>query len=292
MIFVYLICFVQVYETLLNGGFRGYGTAIVRGRFGNSCNLRNVNEKEWLKLGLLNASLGGVRSIHGTSAASMSSRDFYEVLGVSKSATSSEIKKAYYGLAKKLHPDTNKEDPEAEKKFQEVQKAYEVLKDEEKRAQYDQYGPEMFEQTMNGGGGPGFNPFEGGNPFQDIFRNGADIFNIFNRDIGGEDIKVSVELSFMEAVNGCTKTINFQTDMSCGACGGTGVPPGTRPETCKRCKGSGMITSQNGFFMMQSTCPSCRGAGKIVTDFCKTCKGKRVVSGPKSVKLNLVPGKL
>ncbi|KZV27517.1 chaperone protein dnaJ 1, mitochondrial, partial [Dorcoceras hygrometricum] len=218
------------------------------------------------------------------------SRDFYDVLNVSKNATASEIKKSYYALAKKLHPDTNKDDPEAEKKFQEVQKAYEVLKDEEKRQQYDQIGHEAFEQASNGEG-PGYNPFGGAgfNPFQDIFKN-ADIFNIFNRDMGGEDVKVSLELSFMEAVQGCTKTLSILTDLACDTCGGSGVPPGTRPETCKRCRGSGMIISQNGPFTLQSTCPNCGGAGKIVSSFCKSCKGKRVLRGQKTVKMNVMAG--
>ncbi|KAL0397531.1 UNVERIFIED_CONTAM: Chaperone protein dnaJ GFA2, mitochondrial [Sesamum calycinum] len=275
-------------DPLLSGGCRSFSAAISnqpRGLF--SSNLGNVdNEKYWLKPGFSNNLLGASRSIHGTAQLS---RDFYDVLGVSKNATASEIKKAYYGLAKKLHPDTNKDDPEAEKKFQEVQKAYEVLKDEEKRQQYDQLGHEAFERAGNGEG-PGFDPFGAGfNPFQDIFRN-ADIFNIFNRNIGGEDVKVSVELSFMEAVHGCTKTLSILTDLTCDTCGGTGVPPGTRPETCKRCRGSGMIVSQNGPFTLQSTCPNCGGAGKIVSSFCKSCKGKRVVKGPKTVKLNVMAG--
>ncbi|CAA0827131.1 gametophytic factor 2 [Striga hermonthica] len=242
-------------------------------------------EKYWLKIPSSNNNLRGARSIHGTAHLS---RDFYDVLGVNKNATASEIKKAYYGLAKKLHPDTNKDDPEAERKFQEVQKAYEVLKDDEKRQQYDQLGHEAFERAGNGEGS-GFDPFGAGfNPFQDIFRN-ADIFNIF-RGVGGEDVKVSLELSFMEAVQGCTKTLSILTDLACDACGGTGVPPGTRPETCKRCKGSGMIVSQNGPFTYQSTCPSCGGEGKTVSSFCKSCKGKRVVRGAKTVKLNVVAG--
>ncbi|KAL0374292.1 UNVERIFIED_CONTAM: Chaperone protein dnaJ GFA2, mitochondrial, partial [Sesamum radiatum] len=272
-----------------------------------SSNFGNVgNEKYWMKLGSFGENLGAARSIHSTAHLS---RDYYDVLGISKNATASEIKKAYYGLAKKLHPDTNKDDPEAEKKFQEVQKAYEVLKDEEKRQQYDQIGHEAFERAGNGEG-PGFDPFGGGfNPFQDIFRNadfvrsnafcfghsgilgsGDQIFNIFNRDMGGEDVKVSVELSFMEAVQGCTKTLSILTDLACNTCGGTGVPPGTRPETCKRCRGSGMTISQNGPFTLQSTCPNCGGAGKIVSSFCKSCKGKRVVKGTKTVKLNVMPG--
>ncbi|KAG9150711.1 hypothetical protein Leryth_008150 [Lithospermum erythrorhizon] len=287
-----------VYGSLVKGGCRSYRACIVGEqklfRFLN--NSSNVNERELLTQRLLKLNIGGVRSIHGTATVSMSTKDFYEVLGTRRDATSSELKKAYYAIAKKLHPDTNKDDPEAEKKFQEVQRAYEVLKDDEKRAQYDQvlsmpyiilivcwslfqFGSQMFEQDDGGGF----------NPFHDIFGNE----DMFYRDIGGEDVKVSVELSFMEAVFGCTKNITFQADSSCGTCGGTGVPPGTKPATCKRCKGAGMeiqITSHNGFFMMQSTCPNCKGTGKIVTNFCKTCKGKRVMKGPKTVKLDLVPG--
>ncbi|KAL1535921.1 Chaperone protein dnaJ gfa2, mitochondrial [Salvia divinorum] len=269
------------------GGCRGFGAAPCtqsRGFFySNNGDARNV-----LKPGFWDI-LGAKRSIHGTAQLS---RDFYDVLGVNRSATASDIKKAYYGLAKQLHPDTNKDDPEAEKKFQEVQKAYEVLKDEEKRQQYDQVGHEAFERAGTGEGG--FDPFGGGggggfNPFQDIFRN-ADIFNIFNRDMGGEDVKVAVELSFMEAVQGCTKTLSVMTDLTCETCGGAGVPPGTKPETCKRCRGSGMVISQNGPFTFQATCPNCKGAGKIVSNFCKSCRGKRVVKGPKTVKVNIMAG--
>ncbi|PIN02231.1 Molecular chaperone (DnaJ superfamily) [Handroanthus impetiginosus] len=244
-------------------GCRSFSTALCnQSRVLFSSNFGNVSsENYWLKLASFNDNFGAARLIHGTAQLS---KDYYDVLGVSKNATASEIKKAYYGLAKKLHPDTNKDDPETEKKFQEVQKAYEVLKDEEKRQQYDQLGHETFESASNGEG-PGFNPFGAGfNPFQDIFKN-ADIFNVFNRDMGGEDVKVSVELSFMEAVQGCTKTLSILTDMACDTCGGTGVPPGTRPQTCKRCKGSGMIISQNGPFTLQSTCPNCGGTGKIVS---------------------------
>ncbi|KAK4372209.1 hypothetical protein RND71_007593 [Anisodus tanguticus] len=222
----------------------------------------------------------------------MNMKDFYEVLGVNRNATASEIKKAYYGLAKRLHPDMNKDDPDAEKKFQEVSKAYEVLKDDKTREQYDQLGHDAFNSMNNGGGGgPGFDPFGGfRSPFEDMFRN-ADIFgNIFNRDMGGEDVKVPIELSFMEAVQGCAKTITFQTDLPCTACGGSGVPPGTRPETCKRCKGSGVSISQTGPFTLQTTCPACKGTGKIVSNFCKSCKGNRVLRGPKTVKVEIMPG--
>ncbi|CAA6660587.1 unnamed protein product [Spirodela intermedia] len=230
------------------------------------------------------------RSFHGSRP--MCVRDYYEVLGVTKNASPSEIKKAYYALAKKLHPDTNKDDAEAERKFQEVQRAYEVLKDDEKRSLYDQVGAEAFEQAASGGG-PGGGPFDGGfNPFEEFFRGGgmgSDFFgNIFNRK--GRDIQVELELSFMEAVQGCTKTVSFQAELPCETCNGTGVPPGTKPETCRACRGSGMTFMQKGPFRIQSTCMHCGGTGKTVKSFCKTCKGGKVVAGTKSVRIDVMPG--
>lgn len=242
-----------------------------------------VHMKNRLLLGAMNSYWGTARFIHGTASLA---RDYYDVLGVSKNASASEIKKAYYGLAKKLHPDTNKDDPEAEKKFQEVSMAYEVLKDEEKRQQYDQVGHDAYvNQQSNGfGGDAGFNPFE------QIFRDHDFVKNFFHQNVGGEDVKTFVELSFMEAVQGCSKTVSFQTDVLCNACGGSGVPPGTRPETCKRCKGSGVNFVQAGIFRMESTCTTCKGTGKIVSSFCKSCRGAKVIKGTKSVKLDFVPG--
>ncbi|GMP62535.1 hypothetical protein CsSME_00024608 [Camellia sinensis var. sinensis] len=280
-----------IYESILRGGYRTYGSAVTnQPRVLASFHSRNANSRSWMRLGVLNSNFGApaARAIHGT--AYMAAGDYYDTLGVNKNATASEIKKAYYGLAKQLHPDTNKDDPEAEKKFQEVQKAYEVLKDEEKRAQYDQLGHETYESNVNGGGmgggqwGPDFNPFT------DIF-NTDNIFNtIFNRGMGGKDVKVLVELSFMEAVQGCTKTLTFQSDLPCEACGGAGVPPGTRPETCQTCRGSGMINKVTGPFRVQVTCSYCHGTGKIVKNFCKSCNGEKIVRGPKTVKLDIMPG--
>ncbi|KAI7755155.1 hypothetical protein M8C21_026025 [Ambrosia artemisiifolia] len=215
----------------------------------------------------------------------MASKDYYDTLGVSKNASSSEIKKAYYGLAKKWHPDANKDDPEAEKRFQEISKAYEVLKDENKRADYDQVGHAAYEASVNGGG-----PDPGS--WDSAFHNFEDIFNFnpFSQNFVGKDAKATVELSFMEAVQGCTKNVLFHTELLCEACGGSGVPHGTKPETCRRCKGAGVITSQNGLYKMQFTCTQCGGTGKYVKDLCKSCNGQRVVKGPKSVKLNIMPG--
>ncbi|KAI9169599.1 hypothetical protein LWI28_014694 [Acer negundo] len=261
---------------------------------GNFAPKNVTNQRNWLLLGLLNANLGATRPIHGT--ASMSAKDYYDILGVSKNATATDIKKAYYGLAKKIHPDTNKEDPEAEKKFQEVSKAYEVLKDDEKRSMYDQVGHEAFvHQDTNGGpGGPGGPGYGGGfgNPFED-FINMENIFNMkdfFRNRMSGQDVKVALEISFMEAVQGCTKTVTFQTELPCQACGGEGVPPGVKPEKCRRCKGSGMEYVQSGFMSISQTCRQCGGSGYIVSSLCKACKGGRVVRGPKTVKLDIMPG--
>ncbi|XP_060673191.1 chaperone protein dnaJ GFA2, mitochondrial isoform X2 [Ziziphus jujuba] len=271
-----------VKETVFRGGYRNFNSAVFNPfRVLGSRASNNVYQQNWLLLRGLNARQGTTRSIHGT--ASMAARDYYDTLGVSRNATASEIKKAYYGLAKKLHPDTNKEDPEAEKKFQEVQKAYEVLKDEDKRQQYDQFGHAAFEEQEGSGFSHDFR-----NPFNDIFNDG--IFNIFRQNYGGQDVKVAVEISFMEAVQGCTKTVTFQAAVPCEACGGSGVPPGTRPESCKRCRGSGMTSILSGPFRMQTTCTQCGGTGKIFPRLCKSCNGKRVVSGMKSVKLDIMPG--
>ncbi|KAG8650106.1 chaperone protein dnaJ GFA2, mitochondrial isoform X1 [Manihot esculenta] len=276
----------SVYKNLLNGSCRRLSTGVCNhGRVIGNYSPKNVNHKHWLLLGSWNANSGTTRSIHGS--AHMSS-DYYDILGVSKNAGSSEIKKAYYALAKKLHPDTNKDDPEAEKKFQEVSKAYEVLKDDEKRAQYDEVGHDAYERNLNGDfhpGGPGFD-----NPFDSFFRMDDIFSNIFKQKLGGQDVKVAIELSFMEAVQGCTKTITFQTDTPCEACRGEGIPPGVKPQMCKRCKGTGMVFTQKGFVSLQHTCNQCGGTGQTVSSFCRSCNGSKVVRGTKSVKLDIVPG--
>ncbi|KAJ7982174.1 chaperone protein DnaJ-like [Quillaja saponaria] len=280
----------SIYQAVLQRGYRTLSSGTFRpsGNIGNytSKNVGDaINQKNWVLLGAHNTYWGTARSIHGTASVA---RDYYDTLGVSKNASPSEIKKAFYALAKKLHPDTNKDDPDAEKKFQEVQKAYEVLKDEEQRQQYDQVGHDAYvnQQTTSGfGGDAGFR-----NPFEEIFRDHDFVKNFFHQSIGGNDVKVSIELSFMEAVQGCTKTITFLTDLLCEACGGSGVPPGTRPETCRHCRGSGMTTVQAGIFRMESTCTACKGSGKIVSNYCKSCKGAKIIQGPKTVKLDIVPG--
>ncbi|MCL7037921.1 hypothetical protein MKW94_010754 [Papaver nudicaule] len=218
-----------------------------------------VNSEIKPRNGVINGNWFTKRSIHGSTTC-MSSRDYYDVLGVSKDASASDIKKAYYDLAKKLHPDVNKDDADAEAKFQELQEAYEVLKDEDKRFNYDNPGPVE----------PFFGPF-------DIFE-------------PGEDVKVPLELSFMEAVQGCSKTVTFTTDLKCEPCGGAGVPPGTKPEACRTCRGSGMIFIQQGPFRFESVCAHCRRTGKDLKCLCKSCNGKRVVRGSKTVKVDVMAG--
>ncbi|MQL79403.1 hypothetical protein Taro_011838 [Colocasia esculenta] len=226
------------------------------------------------------------RSFHGTRP--VAARDYYEVLGVSKKASPSEIKKAYYALAKKLHPDTNKDDADAERKFQEVQRAYEVLKDEEKRSLYDQVGPEAFEEAASGGG-PGGGPFHGGfNPFEDFFRSGgvgSDIFSkIFNQSARGQDAQVELELSFMEAVQGCTKTMELVFLLG----------PSLRHAMLVEAQGWSElelnIFMQKGAFRIQSMCMHCRGSGTSVKSFCKSCKGDKVKRGTKSVRVDVMSG--
>ncbi|GLT60707.1 hypothetical protein SLA2020_334630 [Shorea laevis] len=275
----------SIYKAVIGGGCRRFHAGVCSPvRIAATSSSHNVQRRNLWLFGILNANVGAARSIHGT--AHMSARDYYDILGVNKNATASEIKKAYLGLAKKWHPDVNKDDPEAGKKFQDVQKAYEVLRDENKRAEYDQVGHEAFEQQQDNSG---FNP-GGFSPFQDIFKM-HDIFDIFRSDrIGGQDIKAAIEISFMEAVQGCTKTVSFQAPVLCHTCGGEGVPPGVKPEKCRRCGGTGMASTSKGIFSIQVTCPQCRGTGQFISRFCKSCNGARVVKGSKSIKLDVMPG--
>uniref|UniRef100_A0A0E0F8P6 J domain-containing protein n=1 Tax=Oryza meridionalis TaxID=40149 RepID=A0A0E0F8P6_9ORYZ len=214
------------------------------------------------------------RSFHATRG--MNARDYYDVLGVNKDASTSDIKKAYYLLAKKFHPDTNKEDADAEKKFQEVQRAYEVLKDDDKRETYDQLGAEAYERQASGGGP---DDFSGSHPFGDIF---GDMFDNPFAMRGGRDVKVPIELSFMEAVQGCRKTIAYEADMEVVFLLALYLKHVKPVEV--------LIFMQRGIMSIETTCSRCGGSGKIVKNFCKTCKGEQLVKGKKSVKLDIMAG--
>ncbi|MBR6401515.1 MAG: molecular chaperone DnaJ [Firmicutes bacterium] len=234
----------------------------------------------------------------------MAKRDYYEVLGVSKGADESEIKKAYRKLAKKYHPDANPGDKEAEEKFKEVGEAYEVLSDAQKRAAYDQYGHAAFEQGGMGGGG-GFGGFSGGVDMGDIFESffggGGGFSDIFgggsrrrNGPVNGSDIQVSLTLTFEEAVFGCSKEIDLNVTDTCDQCRGTGAKPGTQPETCTRCRGTGQerVVRQTAFGAMQSvtTCSACGGKGKIIKEKCTKCGGQGRVRVSKKIKVDVPKG--
>lgn len=213
-------------------------------------------------------------------------RDYYEVLGVDKSVSEDDLKKAYRKAAKKYHPDLNPGDKEAEKKFKEVNEAYEVLSNSEKRARYDQFGHAGVDPNFGAGG----NPFSGGNPFGGFgdFGDLGDIFGSFfgggaarrnpNAPRRGNDTAANIVLSFEEAAKGCTKTVKVTRIENCGECGGTGAEKGSSPKTCPNCHGSGQVTQVQrtpiGQIQTQRACEQCRGTGKIVDKPCRVCAGK------------------
>lgn len=207
----------------------------------------------------------------------MAKRDYYEVLGVSKSATAGEIKKSYRRLAMKHHPDRNKEDSgESEKRFKEAKEAYEVLKDSEKKATYDQFGHEGLNRGAGGRGG--FHGAEGfGDIFGDVF---GDIFGGGGRRGGGAqvfrgaDLGYELKLDLENAVAGDTVEIDVPTQIACEKCDGSGAKKGTSPESCSTCGGVGQVRMQQGFFSVQQTCPACKGAGTTISDPCDECHGR------------------
>lgn len=227
-------------------------------------------------------------------------RDYYEVLGVGKSAGASEIKKAYYKLAKKYHPDVNPGDAEAEKKFKEINEAYAILSDEDKKAKYDQYGHAAFENGGAGGGyGAGFEGFDFGDIFSSFFGGGSGFGgfgggNRRNAPTRGEDIYARVTLTFEEAVRGCKKDISFGRVQRCDDCGGSGAKKGTTAETCKKCGGNGQMRVQQrtAFGMMQTmrTCDECRGSGKIIKEPCSNCRGTGYVKISKTISVSIPAG--
>ncbi len=200
-------------------------------------------------------------------------RDLYEVLGVARDATTSDLKKAYRSLAQKYHPDKNPDDHDAEEKFKEVSNAYQILSDDDQRARYDRFGFDGLGGAT--GGASGFSNVE------DIFSAFGDLFGDFfggrssgRRQPRGADLRVDVELTFAEAVWGTQKEVTVTRDVPCNSCNATGARPGSKPEVCKSCKGKGQVVHSQGFFMVQTTCPQCRGSGKIVKDPCDECRGR------------------
>lgn len=225
-------------------------------------------------------------------------RDYYEVLGIDRGADDSAIKSAYRKLAKKYHPDVNPGDKEAEKKFKEATEAYGVLSDPQKRQQYDQFGHAAFEQ--GGGGAGGFGGFGGadmGDIFGDIF---GDLFGGGGRrrpnngPMKGANVRAAVHITFEEAVFGYEKELDLNLKDACNTCHGTGAKPGTSPETCPKCHGSGQVvyTQQSMFGTIQNvqTCPECQGTGKVIKEKCTDCRGTGFVSRRKKIKVTIPAG--
>ncbi len=224
----------------------------------------------------------------------MSKRDYYEVLGVGKSADQAEMKKAYRRLAMKYHPDRNPDSEEAELKFKEVKEAYEVLSDTEKKAAYDQFGHAAFEGGGAGAGAGGFGG-AGAGGFGDIF---GDMFgDIFGGGGGGRqrqrrgaDLRYNLELSLEDAVRGTEVNITVPRMSTCGTCSGSGSKPGSSPSQCGTCHGQGQVRIQQGFFSVQQTCPQCHGKGTVVTDPCGDCHGQGRIKENKKLSVKIPAG--
>ena len=226
----------------------------------------------------------------------MAKRDYYEVLGVAKTASADEIKKAYRKLAMKHHPDRNPDDKSAEDKFKEANEAYEVLSDEDKRAAYDRHGHAGVDPNMGGFGGQG--GFGGGaGSFSDIFGDVfGDIFGGGGQRGGGQranrgsDLRYTLELDLEEAVRGTTVQIRVPKLSTCEVCDGSGAKKGTTVDTCRTCGGAGQVRMQQGFFSVAQTCPTCRGRGKTIKDPCNACHGQGRVEKAKTLEVKIPAG--
>jgi molecular chaperone DnaJ len=218
----------------------------------------------------------------------MAKRDYYEVLGVQKSADSVTIKKAYRKLALQFHPDRNKGNREAEDRFKEAAEAYEVLKDPKKRQLYDQFGHAGLQQSG----------FEGFNNFEDIFSSFGDIFEEFfgfggargPRPRRGADLRYDITIDFMDAVHGKEMEVEVDRLEECEVCRGSGTREGKAPEMCATCGGRGQVTRSQGFFSISSTCPACHGSGQIIKDPCDSCHGAGKIAKPKKLSFRIPPG--
>ena len=226
-------------------------------------------------------------------------RDYYEVLGVSKDSSADEIKKAYRKLAKQYHPDMNPGNSEAEIRFKEVNEAYDVLSDSDKKAKYDAYGHAAFDPAAGGGGagfggfGGGFGDFDFGDIFSSFFGGGG-TSSRRNGPVRGDDINVRVTLSFEEAVFGVKKEISYNRIQKCSDCGGSGAEKGTTAKTCSACGGSGQVRVQQrtplGYMQTTKQCDACRGTGKIIEKPCSNCRGTGYVKVTKKLDVNIPAG--
>lgn len=244
--------------------------------------------------------LSGLKSPHAvcslsfhTSAPSSNKQDFYQVLGVPRTATQKEIKKAYYQMAKKYHPDTNKDDPQAKEKFAQLAEAYEVLSDEGKRKQYDTYGTAGFDAGQAGGRQQYWSGQTSNVNPEELFRK---IFGEFSGGFGDfsamfdQPQEYMMELTFTQAAKGINKEMSINLDAACQRCDGKGHEPGTKVQHCNHCNGSGMETVNTGPFVMRSTCRQCGGKGTIISSPCRSCQGRGQTKQKKTVMVPVPAG--
>ncbi len=221
----------------------------------------------------------------------MAKQDFYDILGVAKSADADELKRAYRKLAMQHHPDRNAGDKSAEPKFKDINEAYDVLKDDQKRAAYDRFGHAAFE---NGSRGPGdfAGGFSGG--FADIFEEMFGAMGAGRRTQSGpsrgSDLRYNLEVSLEDAFRGKQTTIRVATFVHCDTCKGNGAEPGSRPAACRTCQGHGRVRAQQGFFTIERPCPTCHGSGQTIDKPCKSCGGQGRVRREKTLSVNIPPG--
>ncbi len=222
----------------------------------------------------------------------MAKQDFYELLGVQRGASPDDIKKAYRKLAMQHHPDKNPGDKAAEHRFKELSEAYDILKDDQKRAAYDRFGHAAFEGG-NGRAGPGDFGFGGAGGFADIFD------EMFGEFVGGQrgqaqgrgsDLRYNLEISLEDAFKGKQTSVRVPTLAQCDTCHGSGAEAGSKPVTCPTCKGHGRVRAQQGFFTIERTCPSCQGAGRVIEKPCRNCAGQGRVRKEKTLSVNIPPG--
>jgi len=221
----------------------------------------------------------------------MSKRDYYEILGVSRSCTEIELKAAFRKLAMQHHPDRNPGDKDCEHRFKEINEAYDVLKDGDKRAAYDRFGHAAFEHGM-GGAGHGFGA-DFGSTFADIFEGIFGMAGSRGRSSGrerGSDLRYNMEISLDEAFTGKTAQIRIPTSVTCEACSGSGAKAGTKPKPCATCGGAGKIRHAQGFFTLERTCPTCHGRGQVIDDPCKVCGGGGRVTRERTLSVNIPTG--
>jgi len=227
-------------------------------------------------------------------------RDYYEILGVERTASEDEVKRAYRKLALKFHPDQNQDNPDAEAQFKEAAEAYDVLGDTEKRARYDQFGHQAFQQSGFGGGRHFTNVEDIFEAFGDIFGGGGggifgDIFGGGKRSRrggprAGRDLRIVLDLTLEEIDEGVAKTVSIKRQESCETCSGSGAKPGTSPVSCQTCGGRGQVHRSQGFFTMATACPQCRGAGKIIESPCLECRGNGKITKKSEIELQVPAG--